>query len=223
MRKFKTAKFDEIQIKNGALEQDGRTVAALLKKKDDCEVVAYEKAGHEPPGVQGKMVSWSQTVADQSVTINRTRREDPGRSSRRRRGASEKSREKKKAAVTVTAAAKPAALPAPVTLALPAPTKYSRPITRLAELIMVTDRLLSGLEPAAKQTFLTHVLNHPQMVGVKPLQTERKCKCRPTKKTAPRHHQEEGSMNMGYKLSEDDRPGNSRSWLPPASTRKETP
>lgn len=46
-KKTKVAKFDAVQIKNGALEQDGKFVAAQIKAMRGYEAAAEEKAGVE--------------------------------------------------------------------------------------------------------------------------------------------------------------------------------
>lgn len=45
--KTKLARFDDVQFKAGALEQDGKKVAAQLQKVREYEAAAHEKAGHE--------------------------------------------------------------------------------------------------------------------------------------------------------------------------------
>jgi hypothetical protein len=64
MRKAKAAKFDDIQIKNGALEQDGMRVTAQLKKVREYEAAANEKAGHELKKTDEFWVSLTQTLAE---------------------------------------------------------------------------------------------------------------------------------------------------------------
>lgn len=60
----KVAKFDDIQIRNGALEQDGRRVAAQLQKMRDYEATAYEKAGHELRKMDDFWDSLTQTLVE---------------------------------------------------------------------------------------------------------------------------------------------------------------
>jgi hypothetical protein len=62
--KTKPAKFDELQIKNGALEQDGKTVAAQLQKVRDYEASAKEKAGHELKKADEFWISLTKTLAE---------------------------------------------------------------------------------------------------------------------------------------------------------------
>jgi hypothetical protein len=64
MREKKSAKYDDNQIKNGALESDGKRVAAQLKKMRDYETTAYEKAGHELRKMDEFWTSLSQTLAE---------------------------------------------------------------------------------------------------------------------------------------------------------------
>jgi hypothetical protein len=189
MRKVKAAKFDDIQIKNGALEQDGRTVAAQLKTKDGYEATAYKKAGYELGKMEQFENTLKQTLADVKkkctpagykafkekwcpglkrsridrllfigrgkITLEEARAEDAARK--------RKSRAKKKAAVTVTAKAPPKPVPAP-----PKPPAPSPKLTGPQELRFVMNRRLPKMSPQEKAEFLTDVLQHPEMAGVKP-------------------------------------------------------
>jgi hypothetical protein len=60
----RNAKFDDIQIINGALEQDGKRVAAHLQKMRDCEAAVYEKSGHDLRKIDEFRISLSQTLAE---------------------------------------------------------------------------------------------------------------------------------------------------------------
>lgn len=57
------AKFDDIQIKNGALEQEGKKIAAHLQKVREYEAAAREKAGHELKKADEHFVSLTQELA----------------------------------------------------------------------------------------------------------------------------------------------------------------
>jgi hypothetical protein len=60
----RNAKFDDTQINHGALEHDGKRVAAQLQKMRDYEATAYEKAGHELRKMDDFRISLSQTLAE---------------------------------------------------------------------------------------------------------------------------------------------------------------
>ncbi len=57
------AKFDDVQIKNGALEQEGKKIAAHLQKVREYEAAAKEKAGHELKKADEHFVSLTQELA----------------------------------------------------------------------------------------------------------------------------------------------------------------
>jgi hypothetical protein len=62
--KTKLVRFDDVQIKAGALEQDGKKVAAQLQKVREYEAAAHEKAGHELKKADEFWVSLTQTLAE---------------------------------------------------------------------------------------------------------------------------------------------------------------
>lgn len=59
----KAAKFDDVQIKNGALEQEGKKIVAHLQKVREYEAAAKEKAGHEFKKADEHFVSLTQELA----------------------------------------------------------------------------------------------------------------------------------------------------------------
>ena len=175
------AKFDDVAVTGGALEQDGRTVAAQLQKMRDYEATAYEKAGYElgkldqfektlkqtlvdvkkkctPAGYKAFKEKWcpglKRSRIDRLLLIGRgekTLKEARAEDAARKR----KSRAKKKDAVTVTATVVP-------------PPEPKATLTGAQELRFVMNRRLPKMSPAEKAEFLTYVLQHPDMAGVKP-------------------------------------------------------
>jgi hypothetical protein len=63
-KKTKAAKFDAVQIKNGALEQEGQFIAAQIKAMRGYEAAAEEKAGVELKKAQNNRTTVEKRLAD---------------------------------------------------------------------------------------------------------------------------------------------------------------
>lgn len=60
----KVAKFDDLQIKNGALDQDGKFIAAQIEVMRRYEAAAEEKAGHELKKAEENRATIEKRLAD---------------------------------------------------------------------------------------------------------------------------------------------------------------